>query len=255
MRYGFCTGFASDPVFALDIPLIREIMDDGYDYAELPLISLEDMEESGMIQLSAWFSSPVMCNLFPSRLSLYSAKKHAVDYLSSMLPRASRLGVRHIVFGSGKARAYPEGMQYEEAYDALVSLIRSTIAPMAGNNGITVLIEPLSYGECNIINTVREGYKLVQDVSHPAFSLMADIFHMMDNGEDPEILREVSPYIKHVHIAEKNRTLPSDGFSEYVSSALSILKAQGYDGTISYETSDGDKAKALSLAKEYWASV
>lgn len=252
MRYGFCTGFASDPLFALDIPLIREIMDDGYDYAELPLISLEDMEESGMIQLSAWFSSPVMCNLFPSRLSLYSAKKHAVDYLSSMLPRASRLGVRHIVFGSGKARTYPEGMQYEEAYDALVSLIRSTIAPMAGNSGITVLIEPLSYGECNIINTVKEGYDLVRDVAHPSFSLMADVFHMMNNGEDLGVLEKALPYIKHIHIAEKGRALPSDGFSEYVSSALSILKDGGYDGNISYETVDGNRKDALMALRSFF---
>ena len=43
------------------------------------------------------------------------------------------------------------------------------------------------------------------------------------------VLEKALPYIKHIHIAEKGRALPSDGFSEYVSSALSILKDGGYD--------------------------
>ena len=190
-----------------------------------------------------------MCNLFPGSLSLYSGRKPIFDYLSRMLPRASRLGVKHIVFGSGKARTYPVSMSCEEAYDILVSLIRTMIAPMAEDNGITILIEPLSYGECNIINTLEEGSRLVMDVSHPAFSLMADLLHMQNNGENPAVLEEVFPLIKHVHIAEKDRVLPADGFSDYAVRGLSILESMGYDGDISYETVDGDKQKALELMK------
>ena len=140
-------------------------------------------------------------------------------------------------------------MSCEEAYDILVSLIRTMIAPMAEDNGITILIEPLSYGECNIINTLEEGSRLVTDVSHPAFSLMADLLHMQNNGENPAILEEVLPLIKHVHIAEKDRVLPADGFSDYAARGLSILESMGYDGDISYETVDGDKQKALELMK------
>lgn len=249
MRYGFCTGFATTPLFALDIPLIKDVIASGYDFAELPLIALESAEESDIISLSSWFTAPVMCNLFPGSLSLYSGRKPIIDYLSRMLPRASRLGVKHIVFGSGKARTYPVSMSCEEAYDILVSLIRTMIAPMAEDNGITILIEPLSYGECNIINTLEEGSRLVMDVSHPAFSLMADLLHMQNNGENPAVLEEVFPLIKHVHIAEKDRVLPADGFSDYAARGLSILESMGYDGDISYETVDGDKQKALELMK------
>lgn len=249
MRYGFCTGFATTPLFALDIPLIKDVIASGYDFAELPLIALESAEESDIISLSSWFTAPVMCNLFPESLSLYSGRKPIFDYLSRMLPRASRLGVKHIVFGSGKARTYPVSMSCEEAYDILISLIRTMIAPMAEDNGITILIEPLSYGECNIINTLEEGSRLVMDVSHPAFSLMADFLHMQNNGENPASLEEVFPLIKHVHIAEKGRALPADGFSDYSARGLSILESMGYDGDISYETVDGDKQKALELMK------
>ena len=252
MRYGFCTGFATTPLFALDIPLIKDVIASGYDFAELPLIALESAEESDIISLSSWFAAPVMCNLFPGSLSLYSGRKPIFDYLSRMLPRASRLGVKHIVFGSGKARTYPVSMSCEEAYDILVSLIRTMIAPMAEDNGITILIAPLSYGECNIINTLEEGSRLVKDVSHPAFSLMADLLHMQNNGENPAVLEEVFPLIKHVHIAELERGLPVDHFSDYVSEALSILKAEGYDRAISYETEDGDKKKALHLLQYFF---
>ena len=252
MRYGFCTGFATSPLFALNPELIRGIADSGYDYAELPLISLENLGDGDIELLSSWFSAPVMCNLFPGRLSLFSDRKPIVEYLSKMLPRASRLGVRCIVFGSGKARTYPDTMSFFDAYSILCNLISEIIAPMADANGSEILIEPLSYGECNIINTVKEGYDLVRDVAHPSFSLMADVFHMMNNGEDLGVLEKALPYIKHIHIAEKGRALPSDGFSEYVSSALSILKDGGYDGNISYETVDGNRKDALMALRSFF---
>lgn len=249
MKYGFCTGFATSPLFAFDGGLVKGVKAAGYDFAELPLICLEDFDEDSMVSLSSWFEAPVMCNLFPARISLYSDTRQAEEYLSRMLPRASALGVKRIVFGSGKSRSYPHGMPLDAAYESLAALISNKIAPIAEDNGIEILIEPLSYGECNIINTVEEGYKLVNYVSHRAFSLMADIFHMANNGEKTESLARVFPAIKHVHIAEKSRKLPENKFSEYVSSALSILKSCGYNRTISYETSDGDKGKALELIK------
>lgn len=252
MRYGFCTGFATSPLFAFCPELIRSVADSGYDYAELPLICLEDLEEGDIELLSSWFSSPVMCNLFPGRLSLCSDRKPIEEYLSKMLPRASRLGARYIVFGSGKARSYPDTMSFSSAYHILCDLISGTIAPMAEAYGIKILIEPLSYGECNIINTVEDGYNLVREVSYPSFSLMADIFHMMNNEEDLGMLEKALPYIEHVHIAEKGRALPRDGFSAYVSSALSILKAEGYDGNISYEIADGDLEDALMALRNFF---
>lgn len=249
MIYGFCTGFATEPLFRYDVPLMRSIIEAGYDYAELPLMCLQNLEESEIDSLSSWFSAPVMCNLFPGSVPLYDDRKAVADYLSLMLPRASKLGVREVVFGSGKARTYPEMMSCNQAYDALSDLIRTVIAPMAEDNGITILIEPLSYGECNIINTAEDGYNLVKNVSHPAFSLMVDVFHMSNNSEDPGIIHKAFDDIKHVHIAEPERGLPVDHFSDYVSEALSILKAEGYDRAISYETEDGDKKRALHLLR------
>ena len=85
MRYGFCTGFATSPLFALSPELIRGIADSGYDYAELPLISLENLGDGDIELLSSWFSAPVMCNLFPGRLSLFSDRTRLLlsDCLSS----------------------------------------------------------------------------------------------------------------------------------------------------------------------------
>ena len=110
MIYGFCTGFATEPLFRYDVPLMRSVLEAGYDYAELPLMCLQNLEESEIDSLSSWFSAPVMCNLFPGSVPLYDDRKAIADYLSLMLPRASKLGVREVVFGSGKARTYPENL-------------------------------------------------------------------------------------------------------------------------------------------------
>ena len=74
-------------------------------------------------------------------------------------------------------------MGKDEAFSRLVSVSRRIIASIASGNGITVLVEPLRRGECNIINTVEEGAGLCEAVDDQSFSLMADIYHMESNGE------------------------------------------------------------------------
>ena len=251
MRYGFCTGFATEPLFSFDEGLISAVMQCGYDYAELPLYAVEALPEAAFASFcGSGFRSPVSCNLVPGDLNLYASPDDALEaYFRHALSRARMIGNSFVIFGSGAARTYPGSMGKDEAFSRLVSVSRRIIAPIASGNGITVLVEPLRRGECNIINTVEEGAGLCEAVDDPSFSLMADIYHMESNGEPLDELREFFPQIRHVHIAEQGRKLPADGFSPYISAALDILRTLGYSGAISYETENGDKAAALALLR------
>ena len=55
------------------------------------------------------------------------------------------------------------------------------------------------------------------------------------------------------HIAELERALPEDSYSDYVKTVLTNLKQIGYDGTVSFESKNGSglesMKKALALLK------
>lgn len=253
MRYGFCTGFASTPLWAIQGSMLARIENAGFDYAELPVMSFADMEPCAFGSVLGGFRAPVACNLFPGRIPLVSFGRDLDsirDYLDIALSRAVSLGIGKIVFGSGKARSYDAScMSFDEAMERLRELVSSVVVPKASEYGVTILLEPLKRGECNLINTVEEGYSFVSDVSSPRFLLMADIYHMNSNGEDLSTLDSSLEKVHHVHIAGRERSLADTLCNPYILRALSLLKSRGYDETISFETCDGDMAAALKNLK------
>lgn len=233
--------------------MLARIRDAGFDYAELPVMSFADMEPCVFGSVLDGFHAPVACNLFPGRIPLVSLERDldAVrDYLDIALSRAVSLGIGKIVFGSGKARSYDAScMSFDEAMERLRELVSSVVVPKASEYGVTILLEPLKRGECNLINTVEEGYSFVSDISSPQFLLMADIYHMNSNGEDLSTLVSSLDRIHHIHIAGHERSLEDTLCNPYILRALSLLKSCGYDETISFETCDGDMAAALKTLK------
>lgn len=253
MRYGFCTGFASTPLWAIQGSMLARIRDAGFDYAELPAMSFADMDPCEFSSVLGAFETPVACNLFPGRIPLVSWERDLCvicDYLDVVLSRAVSLGIGKIVFGSGASRSYdPSCMSFDEAMERLRELVSSVVVPKASEYGVTILLEPLKRGECNLINTVEEGYSFVRDISSPWFLLMADIYHMNSNGEPLSSLEASLDVVHHIHIAGSERSLEDTLCNPYILCALSLLKSRGYDETISFETCDGDIAAALKTLK------
>ena len=253
MEYGFCTGFASTPLWAIQGSMLARIRDAGFDYAELPVMSFADMEPCAFGSVLGGFRAPVACNLFPGRIPLVSFERDLDtirDYLDIALSRAVSLGIWKIIFGSGKARSYDaSSMSFDVAMERLKETVCSAIVPKVREYGVTILLEPLKCGECNLINTVEEGYSFVSDISSPQFLLMADIYHMNSNGEDLSTLVSSLDRIHHIHIAGHERSLEDTLRNPYILRALSLLRSCGYDETISFETCDGDMAAALKTLK------
>jgi sugar phosphate isomerase/epimerase len=178
------------------------------------------------------------CNSFIPG-SLRSTGKDAnheavLAYVDVAFKRAQQIGTGIIVFGSSGSRKLKEGDTREQAEKQMVNLLKK-MGPLAESHGITVVIEPLRRQECNLINTVGEGAAIVERVNHPNVRLLFDIYHMLQNGEDPNDLRKVAPLLRHGHIAEKeNRTAPGvkgDDFRPF----FNVLADIGYTGRLSIE--------------------
>jgi sugar phosphate isomerase/epimerase len=168
-------------------------------------------------------------------------------YAQTAFERAKQVGIKHIVFGSSGARAIPDGFDRSRAVHQFVALLMK-MAPLAAANDVVVVIEPLNSGECNFINTVPEGARIVEAVGHPNVRLLADIYHMLRMDESPEHIRDAGRLIRHVHIAEKEERTPpgvrADDFTGY----LQALRDIGYSGRISIECRWNDMLQQLPPA-------
>jgi len=168
-------------------------------------------------------------------------------YAGTAFRRAKETGVTTVVFGSSGSRSIPEGFDRAEARRQFVGLLRR-LGPIAAAHGVVVAIEPLNRDECNFINTVAEGAAIVREAGHPNIRLLADIYHMLRENEGPEALVAAGPFLRHVHLAEKDRRTPpglaGDDFRPY----LWTLRRAGYAGDISIECRWDDLAAQLPAA-------
>ena len=170
---------------------------------------------------------------FPSDLRLTGPEAdidRAVKYSKVAFERARMMGIDVVVLGSSGSRSIPEGFSRDVAREQFVTLLRR-IAPYAEKNGIILVIEPLRPDETNFINTVREGASIAREVGHPNICVLADIYHMLQSGEDPGAIIEAGSTLRHCHIAENARRTPpgvdGDDFSAYFD-ALAKIDYKGY---------------------------
>lgn len=177
-------------------------------------------------------------NLFiPADLKLVGPavnEKAVLAYADSIMSRLSRTNIRMIVWGSGGARRIPEGFDKKTATKQMIRIAKK-LAVLAKKYSITLVLENLNSGETNFINTVKEALYIVKKVNHPNLRLDVDIYHMLKEGESPDIILKTRKYLAHVEIAEKEqRTAPGvtgTDFRPY----LRVLKKVGYHQKIVIE--------------------
>jgi len=177
------------------------------------------------------------CGLLPGDLKCVGQEadtERFKKYIEAALPRAAEVGIKTVVFGSGGARKVPEGFARDEAADQFVDRLRE-MAPVAEKTGVTVVVEPLNSKECNFINSLAEGADLVRRADHPRIRLLADIYHMLMDGEGPEEIAAHAPLIAHCHVAEHEGRRAPGTAAEDLRPYLRALVDAGYKGGISVE--------------------
>ena len=243
MKYGYCTGFSTDPHFQVGLDLLPMIQKQGFDYVEFPMMNfsgLSDAEFSKIVDAvrANSLESLVACNFFPGSVRLVGKEldtERIATYLDEILPKVAKIGIGKIILGSGPARTFGPDQTRDEAFAQFADVLKNVILPRTKKYGILVCIEPFERNYCNLIISVLEGLELVETVNDPGLELMVDLYHMLSNGEPFDEIRQSFPHIKHVHIAGPDRRVPEDTDS-YIFKALRILSELGYDGTVSFET-------------------
>ena len=258
MRFGLCA----------DIRNVSEVQEVGFDFIDGKLNQIALWSEEEFNTVLALMDNTVLALmdkasikmercalLFPKTMAVIGDRYNETEmraYLETAFSRMDALGCDLVVFGSGKSRFVPDGMRWQDAYLQLVDVTR-IVGQMAAEHGIRIAIEPLNRAETNLINSLAEGGALQADVNLSNVGLLADAYHMWQEGEDMNRILTCGPFM-HTHIALKgSRFYPTEKTDE-VREFFRLLKESGYDGTLSIEgKSDdwkADSIRALAVMRE-----
>lgn len=148
--------------------------------------------------------------------------------------RLKQAGGKFMVFGSGGSRALRNDWPKEKADVQFVALLQR-MGPLAEKHGVTVVVEQLNTRECNYINHIRDAAGLIRQAKHPHIRLLADLYHMVTDGDTPEDLKAAMDVVVHIEIAEKEgRAYPGIGGQDF-RPFFRVLKDAGYRGLINIE--------------------
>jgi sugar phosphate isomerase/epimerase len=220
------------------------IADAGFSFLELHVerhLKTLDDDDAFQPELARIQGAPIpalVANCFvPGKLKITGPEADLArleEYVKTAFARAQRAGLQMIVFGSGGARQIPEGYDRERAWQQLLDF-GQMIAPLAATHQVTVVVEPLSQLDCNVLTSVGEAGRYVKEVDHPHFRLLVDSYHWSRDNDSFDDIVQYGPLLRHVHIATTASRLapgfePCD-FSDF----FRALKLSGYDGPISIE--------------------
>ncbi|MBQ7040413.1 MAG: sugar phosphate isomerase/epimerase [Clostridia bacterium] len=240
MKFGVCTGIIKER-----IPVAKMCLDAGFDFVEanaglLFTMSDEEIDEVVAMKLPVYSANGLFPGFYPGtekpirvvgpERDLEWCKVFAAD----VMRKCGKLGIKRVVFGSGKARFIPEGMSKEEGL-AQYREVCLILAEEAKKYNVTIVIEPLRYAETNSINTVKEGFEQVKLINHPNVKVLMDIYHVYSNKEDRDYSDELAQNLYHVHWSDLDTRGMQHGITEEQVKFAELLKSMEYDGSVSIE--------------------
>jgi D-psicose/D-tagatose/L-ribulose 3-epimerase len=261
MRYGVNAWVWTSPVTTEVVAeLAPHVKAMGFDWFEIPLESLDDMDHArgGQILRDLELGVSACAAVGPDRDLIHpdeSIRLNGAEYIRQAIVATQALGATNLIgpMYSAVGRTWQQTPE-ERAHDLdlLVKTLRE-LAAFAADHGVVLCLEPLNRFETSFINLAEQMIEAVDRVDHPACQIMLDTFHM--NIEERSLgaaIRSVGPRLKHVHTCENDRGAPGSGHVPW-NDVAQALKDIGYDGPVVIE-SFTPKVKSIARAAAVWRS-
>ena len=194
LRFGVAQFDKYDPLADID-----RLEGWGFDYCEPQVVRVlaltdQQFEAARRRAAASWIHVEVMNSFVPADLKVVGPavdRSRVDEHIRRALGRAEALGAKVIVFGSGDARMIPPGFPRDQAWRQLQQFLRSVGDEIERRKyGMVIGIEALRAAESNVVNSQLEAYRLAEDTQHPKIQIICDYFHLMSEGENPNVLSE-----------------------------------------------------------------
>jgi sugar phosphate isomerase/epimerase len=213
----------------------------GLDYIEVQLVPLKLEDDKSFENAKSTMRDLPLPALACSYLFPHDARVVGPEtddrrnraYFDRVVQVLNTARAKVVVFGSGWTRNIPEGWTQQQTEAEFMKTL-SWCADALMGSGITLVIEPLNRQESNLVNSVADGVRLAKMLNRPEVRGLADFYHMDEEGEPPDTLRENCAWLGHIHLADTKRLNPGTGSYDYPT-FFGHLKACGYPGLLSAE--------------------
>jgi sugar phosphate isomerase/epimerase len=142
-----------------------------------------------------------------------------------------------MVFGSPQQRATTGGLTREEATRHYVEGLIS-VAPHAAGRGVTILVEALPKGQCDVVQSLDEAASIVREINSDGVRTMFDTHNAVDEAEPHAVLLDRHyGLIRHVHVNEMDGKHCGAGSYDF-KPVLRVLARRNFPGWVSLEAFD-----------------
>lgn len=168
----------------------------------------------------------------------HSLRARSWRHIQDLIDLCADLGPNGVmIFGSPKQRTSVGGLSPAEATRNFIDGMR-TSGHRAAQQGVTLLIEALPPADTDVVTSLDEAARWVEEIGSPAVRTMFDSHNAIQETEAHEVLvTRHLPLIRHVHVNELDGKHPSKGNYDF-KPVLAALAAGGYQGWISLEAFD-----------------
>jgi D-psicose/D-tagatose/L-ribulose 3-epimerase len=259
MRFGVNTWVWTAPLTTAALEeLLPQVADLGFDWIELPLETIGDLDYARAARLIAARGMGVStcAAMSPDRDLIHpdvAVRANGAAYIRQCVDAAQALGAP-IVAGpiyAAVGRVWQmSAAERERDTELLVGQLRE-LAEYAYARSVTLCVEPLNRFETSFLNLTAQGVELIDRVGHPGCKLLLDTFHM--NIEERSLgaaIVAAGPRIGHFHACENDRGAPGSGHVPWQEVAAA-LRSVGYAGPVVIE-SFTDKVKSIARAAAIW---
>ena len=201
----------------------------------------------------------------PAGLSIVDAdaavRERTVAVMRRLVELCAAMGGRYLVHGSPKQRSVPPGSSRDEALARARDCFAGAAAA-ATSCGVTYCIEPLSTRETDLVNTVAEAARIVDEIGSPGLETMIDCSAagQTEAQSVADLMAQWMPTgrIAHVQVNDPNRRGPGQGDLRFAPILRTLLRMQAlghYGGMIAVEPFDyvpdgpGCAARAIGYLK------
>ena len=264
MRYGASTFIWASPFSNRTLDLFDRVKAIGFDILEICVEDPATIDVSAIREQAARTGvSVTICGAFGPTRDLSSedatTRETALAYVERCIDFAKALRSPFVsgpmYAATGTTRLLSDEARRDQWERAVVSLKRA--AAYAAERGVKLAIEPLNRFETDLVNTVDQGLRLIEDVGADNVGLLLDTFHMnIEEKNIPAAIRRAAGRIVEFHACANDRGTPGEDHQPWREIAATLSEV-GFEGPVVIEAFTPEIkeiAKAVSIWRPLAAS-